>query len=882
MLAGFVAMLCEAAGAHPVDGTFRLRALKSDLDSQLKARYLTDEEYRNRIKASVYLPELVAGETEMGFQVYNFATGGYEYRPGRFMAEGSHCRIFIERGKEGFLGTGSREVFAQVAQTFDEKVFPTVCRWFGKPVIPPSLPLPDEKIFIFLVDIRDRFENGYVAGYFDHRDIESLFGNQKPVFFMDISPGEPGNPDDKNNSFYRTLAHEFQHMVNFTIQYARGLPEQDRWLDEGFSMFSEYVFSGEIGVSAERVPPFPHFERFLENPSVNLLSNSRESWFHEDTLFRQYGASFLFVTYLIEKFGGGTQTLQQQFTRELVQTTSKGTAGIDELLRFAGTSFVEAFINFNMALAVDDATLAEGMWGFRDKQASFGKGGRLLPLKLSRHYLTGTENSFIGCDNYVLGNSYNVEELGGTGSVVLNLSCEAGLTPWFAEIKDNNSCSVRPIVLNSENKATLPVDLSSVQRTFLLPLALDGQLTGDERYFYSFKTTTSSYILYPVPNPAFSEQYLVFLKSFAGPLDTVPELSVTFNNLIEQPGFSPVDDEKTLFVAHYQPPGNGRGQAVCTVGDNLFSFSFSASRLSRSDRAVLQAGNAVLSLENLQIQDAQAMFAISDTSALQRPATAIDGPYDIFAPTGVKKTLSLTGFPEMPDKMGFCRVDANGIPLSWHPVRLSGAKTQAEIDESGRYCLFYDSSPPLIRNIRLERRSDRSLQLVIAAEDDLSGLAPEALTIAVDGEKAEIACPSSWPATVVLNGLRAGARDLSVEICDRAGNRARASITAQVAAVSGLRQTSVYPNPCRKQARIRITFDGRPVFAESEVRVFNSAGDKVARLPLYQIDSSTLQADWNLTDTAGRPVANGLYFYRARLLFDDRKARTSGTIAVLR
>lgn len=121
---------------------------------------------------------------------------------------------------------------------------------------------------------------------------------------MDIAPGEPGNPEDKCNSFYRTLAHEFQHMVNFSIQHANGSVEQERWLDEGFSMFSEYVFSGEIGSDPGRVPPAPHFERFLENHGVNLISNARESWFQEESLFRKYGASFLFVAYLVEKFGG--------------------------------------------------------------------------------------------------------------------------------------------------------------------------------------------------------------------------------------------------------------------------------------------------------------------------------------------------------------------------------------------------------------------------------------------------------------------------------------------------------------------------------------------------------------------------------------------------
>lgn len=543
LLTLFAAQAISAAPL-PVDGTFRLRALKDQLDRQLSAGRASvktatrDLPARNR--------KFIAGITEESFQVFNFASGLYEYRPGKLVAAGRECLLFVERGHEAQYGQASSEVYASIVRCFDEKVFPSVCRWFGKPVVPAVFNLPDNRIYIFLVDIRDRFAEGYVAGYFDHRDLEGWSGNQKPVFFMDTDPGEPGNPDDKSNAFYRTLAHEFQHMVNFSIQHANGNPEQERWLDEGFSMFSEYVFSGDIGQNQLRVPPAPHFARFLQNPAVNLLSNAKESWFHEDRLFRQYGASFLFVTYLVEKFGGATAGMQQQFTRELVRTAAKGIKGLNEMLRHANTSFTEVFVNFNLALAVDEAALGNGLWGFADKTAAFGDDAFLLPIKTGRHFIAASENSFAGVESSVIANCLNIEEINGNGQTTLSLTCQNNLLPWAATVHNDGTTSIRPLIIDSDGHGSISLDFNRLRRFFFLPLVIDPQINGDEGFSYSFRTAFNKYLLYPVPHPAFAEQYLIFLRSFNGALSESPELKVLFNNLVEQPSFSPVNDEKSL------------------------------------------------------------------------------------------------------------------------------------------------------------------------------------------------------------------------------------------------------------------------------------------------------------------------------------------------
>ncbi len=864
----------------PVDGTFRLRALKDQLDGQLPARRAAAHATAGS-RHSTANTRLIPGTSEESFQVFNFASGLYEYRPGKLVAAGKECLLFVERGQEAQYGQASADVYASIVKCFDDKVFPSVCRWFGKPVVPAAFNLPDERIYIFLVDIHDGFAEGYVAGYFDHRDLEGWSGNQKPVFFMDTNPGEPGDPEDKSNAFYRTLAHEFQHMVNFSIQHANGNPEQERWLDEGFSMFSEYVFSGETGQKNLRVPPTPHFARFLQNPAVNLLSNAKESWFHEDRLFRQYGASFLFVAYLVEKFGGETAGMQQQFTRELVRTAAKGVKGLNELLRHANTSFTEVFVNFNLALAVDEPGLANGLWGFVDKAAAFGDDANLLPIKTNRHFIAGSENSFAGAESSVAANCLNVEEINGRGQTTLSLTCQSHLLPWAAMIHNDGTTSIRPLVIDSDGHGSITLDFSNLRRFFFLPLVIDPQINGDENFSYSFRTAYNQYLLYPVPHPAFAEQYLIFFRSFNGAVNATPELRVLFNNLVEQPVFLPVNDEKSLFVAQYKLPGVGRGQAVCNLNDEVFSFSFSAARLRPSVRTEMQIADALLVNDGNVVDEELVMFAVPDCRSLVRPANAVAGPFDVLAAEETKTSLVV----EIPDYYGNrsgLRSEGPGSKKAWAPLKKrTDGRMSADLGGPGRFYLFYDDRCPSISGLRLEK-SPHGQNVVLSSEDDLSGVNPDSLKITIGGRQlpgARISEDGRVSYRIPENF--SGSGELVVTLADRAGNETRASVKAQIVAASRITASGVYPNPCQRFARFSFVLSGKPVLGTAVVNLYDVSGKKINAL---QLDESAghLIADWNLSHRNGSQVANGVYFFRARIEADGRILRSNGKLAVLR
>jgi hypothetical protein len=61
------------------------------------------------------------------------------------------------------------------------------------------------------------------------------------MLFLDVDPLEPGSP-----GFYATVAHELQHLINFsqTIKTGAIRGQQEIWIDEGLSSAAEYLYGG--------------------------------------------------------------------------------------------------------------------------------------------------------------------------------------------------------------------------------------------------------------------------------------------------------------------------------------------------------------------------------------------------------------------------------------------------------------------------------------------------------------------------------------------------------------------------------------------------------------------------------------------------------------
>lgn len=203
----------------------------------------------------------------------------------------------------------------------------------------------DKRINILLMDINDSSGGSYIAGYFNSvNELPAVNyagrSNQSEIFYMDINQGLPDSAE-KMDSFFGTLAHEFQHMIQYGVYLnnfsATNFPEET-WLNEAMSQLA--IFLNGYG------HPYADIEYYLGDTEP---SNSGLLEFNND--FAEYGASYLFALYLYEKFGAA-------FIKNLAQNPLNGVESINEQLikDSKNTTFEEIFEKLQIAVAIDNST----------------------------------------------------------------------------------------------------------------------------------------------------------------------------------------------------------------------------------------------------------------------------------------------------------------------------------------------------------------------------------------------------------------------------------------------------------------------------------------------------------------------------------------------
>jgi hypothetical protein len=149
---------------------------------------------------------------------------------------GAHCVFYVEKANRDKAPHSDVEA---LAVEFDTIIFPLVIENFGN-----FLDIDGNgKVIFLLLDIRDLPGMGYTAGYFYTGDMydQSIreYSNMADMLYVDINPGKASNQGLRYN-----LAHEFQHLVNFSVRQSIGSP-QETWINEGLSTAAEYLYGGK-------------------------------------------------------------------------------------------------------------------------------------------------------------------------------------------------------------------------------------------------------------------------------------------------------------------------------------------------------------------------------------------------------------------------------------------------------------------------------------------------------------------------------------------------------------------------------------------------------------------------------------------------------------
>lgn len=297
------------------------------------------------------------------FTTVNMVTNADEQTTAKLLYDGTKAQVWVADDRV------TAEKAAQIGKEFDSKIGPLIESQFST----PSDVDKNGKINILVFDIKDDYETtkSYVGGYFHPRDLLMMSGsNLSETFYMDTFPSMGKNGEMDVTKIYTTLAHEYQHMVNFNrnILVERGDfidGKMDTWLNEAFSMAAEQMYSKEV--LSKRIEYFNKSQTIANGRSVIQWSNN-------DDVLSNYALSYLFGQYLRTQAGNGEnvfkeiledqgttiETLQNAIHKHVSPTMSAG----------------EFLTNFRVALLKKEASREYGFNG----ESGFNT---VQPLKVS-------------------------------------------------------------------------------------------------------------------------------------------------------------------------------------------------------------------------------------------------------------------------------------------------------------------------------------------------------------------------------------------------------------------------------------------------------------------------------------------------------------------
>ncbi len=179
---------------------------------------------------------------------------------------------------------------------------------------------------------------GNAAGYFNDIDqlpaVVEAHSNEGQYFFISNSQSS----GIASNYYREVLAHEFQHMVQKNVD-----PDEEGWLNEGFSMFAQQV-SGMRG----------------DNWVKDYLAQPDQSLWHWSKSSADYGQSYLYLEYLYEQLG-------EDFIKALAADSANGAVSIDRTLdKFGSSRGTDALYTDSISAAFfNNPTLQNGQFAYK-------------------------------------------------------------------------------------------------------------------------------------------------------------------------------------------------------------------------------------------------------------------------------------------------------------------------------------------------------------------------------------------------------------------------------------------------------------------------------------------------------------------------------------
>jgi hypothetical protein len=320
------------------------------------------------------------------------------------------------------------------AKVWEDKIYPTDRKYFGSERSPGID--GDPRITILLANIPG------VGGYFSSSDgynrVVNPYSNEREMIYI-ASTSAPELQSGSGNYFEGVLAHELQHMIHNNVS-----PDRDSWLDEG---------SSDVAMSLNGYDTGGAEYAYLLTPDtqLNAWSATPES--------EHYGASYLFLRYMMQRFGGA------DFLKALLASPGTGVTAFDDALHKLGAkqTFPSAFTDWLVANYVNDPKAGDGRYAYDALKQANGTRLRVGPdatTRVTRYPYTVSADVHQFAGDYISlerGPGDTVVRFSGAPTVkVLDTDPHSGQSFWYGNRRDSaNMTLTREFDLTGHNKATL-------------------------------------------------------------------------------------------------------------------------------------------------------------------------------------------------------------------------------------------------------------------------------------------------------------------------------------------------------------------------------------------------------------------------------------------
>lgn len=246
-----------------------------------------------------------------------------------------HVYFWVEDGVDF-----NKNDLKRLTDTFESSIYPTNRAFFGSEWTPGVD--NDPHLYILLGSNLGNSLAGYFSSFDEYTPEAHKYSNGHEMFILnEIDLGQPYT--------YSVLAHEFQHMIH----WYRDLNE-DTWLNEGFS---------ELATLINGYNPGGFDGSYTYNTDLQL--NDWASSVGEND--SHYGASFLFVTYFLDRFG-------EEATKTLIGLQENGLESIDTILSdlnikdpITGSQVTanSLFADWAVTNFINDPAVGDGRYAYR-------------------------------------------------------------------------------------------------------------------------------------------------------------------------------------------------------------------------------------------------------------------------------------------------------------------------------------------------------------------------------------------------------------------------------------------------------------------------------------------------------------------------------------